>query len=612
MAELDQNSPTFAPDVLAQRATLAQQKAIAQMLLDAGSKGDPYATKMAGNVAIRNSPVAGLANMFSEYLGGDMQRKATLANNALLAQILGNGASTPAAQQAPQVATSQPSAPIPTVANPDTPAFATGPQPSAPPQPSQPAATPQPKRADNSQLIKYLKGDLITQNFGSGAGGAFYKDQERTDLQKNNDTYGITPEQQRQGMLQELAGKGLQNVRPGGVVYNPSNGATFYNPTAISGAQPKFGPNGAISIAPIPGGEDAIKAEQRAKSLGTAYGKPYVLSKPGSDSDILTSEGAVLDKPQQGVPQGQMQGNLQMQQGGNSSWTPESLKNARGLIQQELTDEMAKPNPNQANIAAIQRDLGRMDAKLAQLQSGQYPQNQQTSGQQGIEIKSPAQKKFAESTAGHAADYENGLNSRVMGLADVNKRAGQMYEQFKQFEQDGGISQPRLMAGKIARWAGAGNNVTDAISGGNTGAMEAFDKLSLTASMTQLVNDMKSGSATGGAAGRLTEAMLDQWIKANPNIGTDPRATKTLYELTNKSYKIAVDEQAALTQWKESGKNPAAFQQYWAQEMSRRGYSPFDQNFGKKPDQTGEPARLGSPGENQRRLEILRQHGYAD
>jgi hypothetical protein len=70
----DNITPIFAPDVITQQQQLAQQQALAQALMQQGMQ-DTGRTQMAGNVAIRNSPVGGIANMLSAYLGGNMMNK---------------------------------------------------------------------------------------------------------------------------------------------------------------------------------------------------------------------------------------------------------------------------------------------------------------------------------------------------------------------------------------------------------------------------------------------------------------------------------------------------------------------------------------------------------
>lgn len=92
--------PIFAPDVVAQQQQLQQQQAIAQALMQQGMQ-DTGRTQMAGNVAIRNSPVAGLGNMLAAYLGGRMmnnsrQQQMQLARDsaARTANLFGAGTQT--------------------------------------------------------------------------------------------------------------------------------------------------------------------------------------------------------------------------------------------------------------------------------------------------------------------------------------------------------------------------------------------------------------------------------------------------------------------------------------------------------------------------------------
>lgn len=74
--------PTFAPDVIAQQQQIDQQRQLAQALLQRGLQ-DQGGTQMAGGVAIRNSPIAGLANALSAYTGGKMLNQSNKDSSAL-------------------------------------------------------------------------------------------------------------------------------------------------------------------------------------------------------------------------------------------------------------------------------------------------------------------------------------------------------------------------------------------------------------------------------------------------------------------------------------------------------------------------------------------------
>ena len=70
----------LAPD--AQEQQLQQRQAFAQALMQQGMQGNGQ-TQMASNVAVRNSPISGFANMLSAYLGGKMNHDATQQLGAL-------------------------------------------------------------------------------------------------------------------------------------------------------------------------------------------------------------------------------------------------------------------------------------------------------------------------------------------------------------------------------------------------------------------------------------------------------------------------------------------------------------------------------------------------
>lgn len=73
------DNPIFAPDVMAQQQQIARQQAIAQALQEQGMQNTGN-TQMAGGVAIRNSPLTGLANMLASYEGAKIGKSADAAN----------------------------------------------------------------------------------------------------------------------------------------------------------------------------------------------------------------------------------------------------------------------------------------------------------------------------------------------------------------------------------------------------------------------------------------------------------------------------------------------------------------------------------------------------
>lgn len=92
----DNMTPLLAPDVIAQQQKIQQQQAMAQALMQRGMQ-DQGQTQSIGGVAIRNSPVSGLANMLSAYTGGrmmDQGNKDTSALNDRRRQMLAESLNT--------------------------------------------------------------------------------------------------------------------------------------------------------------------------------------------------------------------------------------------------------------------------------------------------------------------------------------------------------------------------------------------------------------------------------------------------------------------------------------------------------------------------------------
>ncbi len=76
------DSILMAPDVQAEQQRITRQQAMAQALMQQGMQNSG-GTQQIGGVAIRNSPVSGLAQMFNAYLGGKLQNKADTQQTSL-------------------------------------------------------------------------------------------------------------------------------------------------------------------------------------------------------------------------------------------------------------------------------------------------------------------------------------------------------------------------------------------------------------------------------------------------------------------------------------------------------------------------------------------------
>lgn len=193
----------------------------------------------------------------------------------------------------------------------------------------------------------------------------------------------------------------------------------------------------------------------------------------------------------------------------------------------------------------------------------------------------PGQKQFEEVSGTEAGKYKEVLDSRVSSGQQIMTR---MEENRKLLERirTGGGSAIRLRAAKVAQAVGAPTKVVDAITGGDTGAAEEFNKFAVRGS----TEDLKQTLA-GSIGSKINMMEFDQFRKNNPNLETDPRAIEKIYNFTTKLYKMDSAEQKEFTAWK--GK-PRDWQSHWNQRAQELGFFKPEEREGyaksieKKPD----------------------------
>lgn len=177
---MDTSQPLLAPDFASQQQQVERQRAMAQMLMQRGLQGD-QGTQMAGRVAIRNSPLSGLANILSTYAGNKMLDKADARSTELATQR--NQATAAALKAGLEQMKTDPAAAISSLAgNPDTAklAFALAPD------------IYKPKQDMTPQMLGKYTPDSIA---------AYQQSQNLADLKPI--TESLTPYQERSLSLQE-------------------------------------------------------------------------------------------------------------------------------------------------------------------------------------------------------------------------------------------------------------------------------------------------------------------------------------------------------------------------------------------------------------------------
>ena len=162
-------------------------------------------------------------------------------------------------------------------------------------------------------------------------------------------------------------------------------------------------------------------------------------------------------------------------------------------------------------------------------------------------------------------DYETGLNSRVAEGSNLNMRLQESLAAMDKFKGGGG-KETRAQLASMAQAIGAPDSVVSGIAGGDLAAMQEFNKLAVQQAMEQLKQSM-------GGAGRIAQAEFKVFQANNPNLSTDDRAIRKIFDFNTRVYGRDLAEQKAFNQHIESGKTPASFPLVWSSEQAKQGFT---------------------------------------
>ena len=145
-------------------------------------------------------------------------------------------------------------------------------------------------------------------------------------------------------------------------------------------------------------------------------------------------------------------------------------------------------------------------------------------------------------------DYESNLQSRVEASGNQLMRTHELRELKQNFKPGAGTQTYANIASKLQA-LGAPQGLVDKIAGGNLSDVQSFNKF--------LAQSVIAGvrQSSGGDPARVAE--VENYIKNNPTVNTDPRALDRLLDFTDKLANKDFAEQAFLTRQQKLGKyNP--------------------------------------------------------
>jgi hypothetical protein len=358
---------------------------------------------------------------------------------------------------------------------------------------------------------------------------AYLKQFEPTDMMKNNRYMGISAAEAAKAQRAEMAKKGYMEAQPGNTIVDPITLKPVYTaPDFKTGLAGSFDAQGNPTITRIAGSEaiPQIAGETKRAEAGAQ-----------ADYDMVTVN----------TPQGpRMMTRAQARDMAVGSGGPQGLDLSR--LSPEQQAYLAKINPQAfANgVADFQRTA-----------------TQPQPNAQGIGLQSDAQKEFQTAQAKNAATAAAALNERVRTGEDLMARLAESRDAMTKFQAGAG-KETRLEIAKAAQALGMPDATVNKIAGGDIGAMQEFQKLSVTQAMEALKQAMATDNGQGG---RMTQAEFQQFLKVNPNLSTDPRAIEKLYAFAERVHQRNLAEQQAFDQWVTQGQDPARWPAEWARRL---------------------------------------------
>jgi hypothetical protein len=129
-------------------------------------------------------------------------------------------------------------------------------------------------------------------------------------------------------------------------------------------------------------------------------------------------------------------------------------------------------------------------------------------------------------------DYQKDLTTRVAGATQVEMRLNEAEDLMKKFKAGAGARTYVDIAQKLQA-VGAPQGLVDAVAKGDLSAAQSLNKF-----IAQTVT-----ASIGQMQGNPTANMMNDYLKNNPDISSDPRALERFFEFGHKQNAIPIEEQ---------------------------------------------------------------------
>lgn len=121
-------------------------------------------------------------------------------------------------------------------------------------------------------------------------------------------------------------------------------------------------------------------------------------------------------------------------------------------------------------------------------------------------------------------------------------------------------AEERMEAARIMKTLNFPQSAVDAVGNGDLAASQALAKYSIPNAMNTLRGAM-------GTQSRITNMEFGSFLKANPNLETDPKALSQILSFSHKLMRLKQLENKAYTNWINSGQNPTDFEPAWTDRL---------------------------------------------
>ena len=301
--------------------------------------------------------------------------------------------------------------------------------------------------------------------------------------------------------------------------------------------------------------QHALRYADTATKLNAVYGTPTAYNTGGQTNIVSTPTGG-------GAPI--LRGTIQNTMSPDTASTPQEVvdpnSGARGAITRgEFAASRGVPGATGAPVTT-----GIAGAPGAP--AGANPGGQ-GGGPQAVSptptALGPGRQNYLQGAGTHMADFENDLTQRVQSGAALSQRLSESLDALKQFKP-GAQAPVRAAVAEFAQKLGAPQGLVDKIAQGDLGAMQEFNKLAVQQSTEALKQALGSN--------RIALIEFNTFQKANPNLGSDPRAIEKMYNFVTRVYQRDAAEQKAFNDYRQSGQDILNFPAYWQQESQRQGW----------------------------------------